>query len=279
MKHILPLAGALALALVAMAAPAAEKLVIGVSEPVCKKTACSCVGDNAKRAYDGLIAHVQAVTGLELEFRYFEEELLLQREIRAGRLDGMICKTWLGLTTERSAGRTFTRLADITMPGKEPAELLGLFIVPKESPLKTFADLRGRRVIFGMTNAYEKSYLADATFRAAGLALPEPRQRVFSCQDAALALLEKRADAAVVSSYALNFGCICVVAKPEDFRVIAETKRIPFVTFMVENKVAPAVRARLQAALLELHGDQVPKDLFSNGVIPPIPWEPEELKL
>ncbi|MCX7007924.1 MAG: PhnD/SsuA/transferrin family substrate-binding protein, partial [Kiritimatiellaeota bacterium] len=255
------------------------KLVIGVSEPLCKKTACSCVGDNAKRAYDGLIAHVRSAAGIELEFQYFEEELLLQREIRAGRLDGMICKTWLGLTTARGAGREFTRLADITMPGKEPAELLGMFIVPKESPLKKLDDLRGKRVIFGMTNAYEKSYLANATFRAAGLPLPEPRQRVFSCQDAALALIEKRADAAVVSSYAINFGCICVVAKPEDFRVIAETKqRIPFVTFMVENKVAPAMRERLQKALLELKGDQTPKDLFSNGVIPPIPWEPEELK-
>ena len=276
MKKILPFAGALALAL---SASAAEKLIIGVSEPLCKKTACSCVGDNAQRAYDGLGAHVRTAAGIELEFQYFEEELLLQRAVRAGKLDGLICKAWLGLTTTRSAGREFTRLADITMPGKEPAELLGLFIVPKDSPLKTLADLRGQRVIFGMTNAYEKSYLADATFRAAGLPLPEPRQRVFSCQDAALALLEKHADAAVVSSYALNFGCICVVAKPEDFRVIAETKqRIPFVTFMVENKVAPAVRARLQQALLALKGDQVPKDLFSNGVIPPIPWAPEELQ-
>ena len=276
MKKILPFAGALALAL---SASAVEKLIIGVSEPLCKKTACSCVGDNAQRAYDGLIVHVRTAAGIELEFQYFEEELLLQRAVRAGKLDGLICKAWLGLVTARDAGREFTRLADITMPGKEPAELLGLFIVPKDSPLKTLADLRGQRVLFGMTNAYEKSYLADATFRAAGLPLPEPRQRVFSCQDAALALLEKRADAAVVSSYALNFGCICVVAKPEDFRVIAETKqRIPFVTFMVENKVAPAVRARLQQALLALKGDQVPKDLFSNGVIPPIPWAPEELQ-
>ena len=275
MKHLLPFAGALALAL---SAPAAEKLVIGVSEPLCKKTACSCVGDNAKRAYDGLIERVRATSGIELEFQFVEEELLLQRELRAGRLDGMICKTWLGLTTARSAGREFTRLVDITMPGREPAELLGLFIVPKDSPLKTLGDLRGQRVMFGMTNAYEKSYLADAAFRAAGLPLPEPRLRVFSCQDAALALLEKRADAAVVSSYALNFGCICVVAKPEDFRVIAETKRIPFVTCMVENKVAPAVRARLQQALLELTGDRVPPDLYSNGVIPPIPWAPEELQ-
>ena len=276
MKMLLPLAGALALA---STVSATDKLVIGVNDPVCKKTACSCVGDNAKRAYDGLMAHVRAAAGIELEFQYYEEPLLLQREIRAGHLDGAVCKTWLGLRTARASGREFARLADITMPGKEPAELLGLFIVPKESSIQTLTDLRGKRVVFGMTNDYEKSYLADATFRAAGLPLPEPRQRVFSCQDAAMELIEKRADAAVVSSYAINFGCICVVAKPEDFRVIAETKqRIPFVTFMVETKVAPALRERLQKALLELKGDQVPSDLFSNGVIPPIPWAPEELK-
>lgn len=276
MKHPLLFASTFVLAL---AASAAEKLVIGVSEPLCRLTACSCVGDNAKRVYDGLIAHVRSAAGLELDFQYYEEPILLQREIRAGKLDGAICKTWLGLATVRSAGREFTRLADITMPGKEPAELLGVFIVPKESPIRTLADLRGKRVVFGMTNDYEKSYLADATFRAAGLPLPEPRLRSFACQDAALKLIEKHADAAVVSSYAINFGCICVVAKPEDFRVIAETKqRIPFVTFMVENKVAPAVRERLQKALLELKDDKVPKDLFSNGVVPPIPWDPEELK-
>jgi ABC-type phosphate/phosphonate transport system substrate-binding protein len=157
MKMFLVLAGALALA---GAAPAADKLVIGVSEPLCKLTACSCVGDNAKRVYDGLIAHVHKFAGIELDFQYYEEPILLQREIRAGRLDGAICKTWLGLTTARAAGREFVRLADITMPGKEPAELFGVFIVPKESPIKKLDELRGKRVVFGMTNDYEKSYLA-----------------------------------------------------------------------------------------------------------------------
>jgi hypothetical protein len=41
--------------------------------------------------------------------------------------------------------------------------------------------------------------------------------------------------------------------------------------------VAPALRARLQKALLELKGDKVPADLLSAGVIPPLPWTPEEL--
>ncbi len=273
MKPLLALAGAL---LLAGAAHAAERLVLGVHDPICKQTACSCVGDLAIREYGGLLAHVRRAAGIELEFKYYEEPLLLQREVVAGRLDGMVTKAWLGLCYARQAGRAFTRLADVTLPKGEPQELYGLFIVPKESPLKQLADLQGKRLVLGMTNAYEKSYLAEETLRVARLEVK--KSAVFKCQNAAVELVEQRADAAVISSYALHYGCINVVADPKEFRVIGETKRrIPFITFMVADKVAPAVRERLQQALLALKGDQVPADLLSAGLIPPIAWAPEEL--
>jgi ABC-type phosphate/phosphonate transport system substrate-binding protein len=273
MKILPPLAGVLALV---CAAAAADKLVIGVNEPICKQTACSCVADLAIRSYAGLIAHVRQAADIELEFKYYEEPLLLQRELNAGRLDGLVVKAWMGLCFAKEAGLACTRLADITLPKGEPQELFGLFIVPKESPLKQLADLQGKRLVLGPTNAYEKSYLVEETLRAAKLAVN--KSVVFKCQNAAVELIEQRADAAVISSYALAYGCINVVADPKEFRVIGETKRrIPFVTFMVADKVAPALRARLQKALLELKGDKVPADLLSAGVIPPLPWTPEEL--
>ena len=252
---------------------------IGVSEPLCRKTACSCVADSAVRDYDAMIARVRERTGIVLEFHYYEDGQLLAKEIKEGRLDGMLCKTWTGLTLARDAGRKCVRLADITMPGAAKSDLTGIFVVLTNSTVRSVTDLGGKRIAFGQKVDYEKYYLAFETLKKAGIAVPDKRIEDFSCQTAALDLLEKRADVAVISSYALKYGCIKVVGDPEDFRVIGETDaKIPFTSLFVDTVKVPAeLRAKLAAALLELKGDRVPKGLFSSGWVEPTAWNPPEL--
>jgi hypothetical protein len=64
-------------------------------------------------------------------------------------------------------------------------------------------------------------------------------------------------------------------AKPEDFKVIANTPAMPLTSLLVDlNKVTPAAAARLQAALVAVSGDKVPADLCGKGFVKPAPWQP-----
>ena len=84
-----------------------------------------------------------------------------------------------------------------------------------------------------------------------------------------------KVDAAVVSDYALTASCAVDFAKPEDFRTIATTEKMPLTSLMVDtNKVSAADAARLQQALLAISGDKVPADLTGKGFVAPVSWKP-----
>jgi ABC-type phosphate/phosphonate transport system substrate-binding protein len=247
-------------------------LKIGVCDPICRKSACSCVADEAIRAYDGMNAKLAGEDGITLEMEYFEEPVLLEKALKEGKLDGIIAKSTEGGRFVRGAKREFMRLADITKP-TGGSNLRGVFITFKDSPVKTLADIQGHVLGLGPKEATEKVFLPEETLAKRGI-VPASKVEFFDCKSAALALMENKADVAVISDYALQFGCIVVVGDPKDFHVIAETDRaLPFTTFMVDAKRVPAgVRTRLAAALLTITGDKVPKDLFSKGWVKPVAW-------
>ena len=252
--------------------PTPVTLKIGVCDPICRKSACSCVEKEAIRAYEGMNAKLAKENGITLEMAYFEEPMLLEKALAEGQLDGVIGKYTECGRFVREAKREFIRLADITKP-TGGADLRGVFITFKNSPIKTLADIHGRTIGFGPTVATEKFLLPKETLAKRGL-VPAATPEFFDCKSAALALMENKADVAVISDYALQFGCIVVVGDPKDFHVIAETDRaVPFTTFMVDAKRVPEnVRGRVAVALLEITGDSVPKDLFSKGWVKPVAW-------
>lgn len=253
------------------------QLNIGVNDPLCAKTTCECVAENAKRSYEGFAVYIKEKTGIELVFHYYEESMELENEIKSGNLDGMICKCWSGLIMAREAGRSFKRLGDLTRPTGESG-LRGIFITLKNSPLKTLADLKDRKIAFGDSSGYEKHYLAFKTLKRVGIEVLQKREEYFSCKEGALAVLEKRADAAVISDYAMEYDCIVVVGSPDDFRIIGETSEsIPFITFLLDTATAPEIHAKLSKALFKITGENIPEGLFSKGWIMPMPWNPEEL--
>ena len=247
-------------------------LKIGVCDPICRKSACSCVEKEAIRAYEGMNAKLAKENGITLEMAYFEEPMLLEKALAEGQLDGVIGKYTECGRFVREAKREFVRLADITKP-TGGSDLRGVFITFKDSPVKALADINGRVLGLGPKAATEKVFLPEETLAKRGI-VPASKVEFFDCKSAALALMEKKADVAVISDYALQFGCIVVVGDPKDFHVIAETDRaLPFTTFMVDAKRVPAdVQARVAAALLTIAGNNVPKDLFSKGWVKPIAW-------
>lgn len=262
----------------AAAGQAPKVLVIGVSDPLCKLSACSCVGDSAIRSYATAAARVKESTGVELRFEYFEDPGQLAEGLAAGRYDGLVCKAWSGMTLARRTGRPLRRVATVGMPAGEPEGLCGVAMVLKDSPAKSIADLKGRRLAIGEPKDYDKSWAVGAALAKAGVADCKTHA-CGSCSTAVVDLMEGRADAAFISSYAVRYSCLADLADPDDFREIGRTETIPFVSVFLDSaKVPEAVRDSVASALLELSGDAAPADLFSRGFAAPEPWAPVELE-
>ena len=258
-------------------AKTAVTLKVGVIDPICKKSACSCVSDAAKREYAGMNAKLAKDAGITLQMEYFEDPQLLDRALQEGRLDGMIGKYTTCGRFARGAKRDFVRLADITKPDGG-STLRGIFITYKDSAVKKLEDVATATLGVGYKADTEKYFLPLDMLKKHGIAAPAEKQKeFFDCKSAALALMENRADVAVISDYALEFGCIVVVGDPKDFTVIAQTdSSLPFTTFMVDAKRVPEdVRGKLTAALLAVTGGNVPEDLFSKGWVKPVEWPKE----
>ena len=248
-------------------------LKIGVNDIYCHKTACSCIENIAKRSYDGTLAML-AKDGIKLEFTYFMEVMDLDRAIKAGELDGVLCKPWTALRFAKETGADFKRVADIRDPD-DKATMTGMFVVPTKSSIRKLADLEGKRLVFGQPDSFEK-YHSPLRMLAAGHIKPASALYYSSCGENLDALMSGKVDAAVISSYAMTASCAVDFAKPEDFRTIANTEEMPLTSLMVNLKKVPAAKAaRLQQALLAISGDKTPADLTGKGFVAPAPWQPE----
>ena len=249
-------------------------LMIGVNDIYCRKTACDCIQDVAKRSYDGTLAALAKDHNIKLEFTYFMEVMDLEKAIKANKFDGVLCKPWTALRLGREAGAEFKRVADIRDPDDKP-NMTGVFVVPAKSPIRSLAGLQGKRLVFGQPDSFEK-YHAPLRMLAAQNIKPASGLYFSSCGENLDALMSGKVDAAVISSYAMTASCAVDFAKPEDFRTIAKTPEMPLTSVLVDlRKVSAADAARLQQALLVLAGDKTPADLTGKGFVAPVSWRPE----
>ncbi len=247
-------------------------LKIGVNDIYCTKTACDCISEIAKRSYDGVLAQLKN-KNITLDFTYFMEVMDLEKAIQAKDFDGVICKPWTALRFNPQAGRDFKRVADIQDPDNQ-ATMRGLLITPKDSPIKTLADLQGKRLALGQEDAFEK-YHAPLSILAAKAIKPGSIRYLSSCSENLDALMSGSADAAVISSYAFTASCAVDFAKPENFRTLAETERMPLTSVLLDlNKVPSATVARVQQSLLSISGEHAPDDLTGKGFVAPVSWQP-----
>ncbi len=248
-------------------------LKIAVNDIYCRKTACACISQIATRQYDGLLAELQERQHITLEFTYFMEVFDLDQAIQAKKFDGVLSKPWTALRFAARTGAKYVRLADLMDPANQ-AMMTGIWLVPLQSPIRSLADLQGKRLALGQADSYEK-YQAPLQMLAAGNLKPLAPLSFSSCGENLDALMGGKVDAAVISSYAFTASCAVDFAKAEDFRIIAKTPEMPLTSLMVDlNKVSSADAARVQAALVAVSGDKVPKDLVGKGFVMPVSWRP-----
>jgi ABC-type phosphate/phosphonate transport system substrate-binding protein len=248
-------------------------LKIAVNDIYCRKTACDCIARIATRSFDSLLADLQARHQITLDLTYFMEVFDLQQAILAGQYDGVLCKPWTALQYSNKSAARFKRVADLLDPDNK-ASMTGVFLTLSGSPVRTLADIQGKRIALGQEDSYEKHQAPMQLLEANHL---RPAQQMFlsSCSENLSALLDGKVDVAVVSSYALTASCAADFAKPEDFTTLAATAKMPLSSLLVDlNKVPAAEAARLQAALLEVSGAKAPPDLLGRGFVLPASWKP-----
>lgn len=255
--------------------PAPLKLSIAVNDVFCKQTACACAHAVANREYADFIAALRERYGIELELTYFIEPYQLVAAMLEDRFDGAIAKPWILLRHHDKRGAHLQRVADLRDTSGNPW-LWGQAIVLKDSPLRTLEDAQGKRLVMGEDDGYEKHQGVKLLIGQRKLNWPaETILTRASCLEGLDLLLKREVEVAVISNYALAADCGVDVASPDQFRVIAETERIPLTSLMLDTrKVDPAARERLKNAVIELSRTALPASM-RGGFIEAAPWTPQ----
>jgi len=261
-----------------VAAPSDQLLTIrlAVNDTYCKQTACSCIGDLAAREYGELQEILKSKYNIDLQLTYFIEEYDLVDSLVTQKFDGSICKPWLAFMLTPEHKIKFKRIADVLDPSNNQW-LRGLFIVKKDSPVKTLEDINGKTLAAGQKDSYEKYYAPLAMLEKDGI---KPRQitNKASCTECINMLLDNTAEVAIISNYALTASCAVDVVKPDDFRTIGQTEQMPLCSVILDmSRISEQDALRLQNALIGISGDNAPKSLGSKGFVLPAKWIPSPI--
>ncbi|MHC4873483.1 MAG: phosphate/phosphite/phosphonate ABC transporter substrate-binding protein [Planctomycetota bacterium] len=253
------------------------KLTLAVHDIYCKDTACECVHYVASRRYPDLIKFLKKTQNIDLELVYFPEPYEMEKALVKKIYDGVICKPWMAYMHVPEHKLRYKRIADILDPDNNQM-LSGMFIVVKDSKIKTLADINGKRLVMGQSDAYEKYNAPLKMLNKAGIK-PVSFSKRASCIECIGELFDEKADVAVVSDYVMSASCAVDIAKPEDFRTIAGTEKMPLTSVILDmDKVSESDALRVQKALLSVSGKHIPESMLSKGFVLPVSWIPESVE-
>lgn len=246
---------------------------LAVNDTYCKQTACICIHEVAGREYQELQEKLKSEYNIDLQLTYFMEPYDMEGQLKAKSFDGVICKPWNAFMLSKDYNIRYKRIVDIK-DVYNSQWLKGVFMVPKDSPIQTLADIEGKTLVAGQEDAYEKFHAPLRMLEQKGI---NPGRIYYkaSCLENINELLDKNAEVAIVSDYVMTASCAVDIAKPEDFRIIGETETMPLTSVILDmDKISKEDAMRLQKALLELSNDKSPESMLSDGFVAPEKWEP-----
>jgi ABC-type phosphate/phosphonate transport system substrate-binding protein/outer membrane protein assembly factor BamB len=232
----------------------AEPLRIVVMDPLCDRLACDCVKGYAQRKYDKLSIYLEKKLGRKLLVAYGENLPDILKG-SAARVDVIIGKQGIVLYDAAKAKIPIHPIARLTDKAGS-TDLTGLFVVRKNDPAKSIDQLKDYRIIFGPEYVSEKSTAALDALKAASVPAPSKIRRTPACTNAALAVVEKDADAAIISSYALALLEGCDTIDKGALRTVGQTSGIPFVTVFATSNLKPRTEKALVDALVAVKDDE-----------------------
>lgn len=236
----------------AVAGPPSWRML--VMDPLCDRIACDCVAGYARRNYGKLADFLGERLHRRIEVVY-AESLASPPAPAQQKIDLIAGKLSEVIADATKAGLHVRTVAMLT--GKDGSVTqTGLFVVRKDDLARSVADLKKHRILFGPEDAVEKHSAAAATleaFRVPVLGRPSIKA---SCSAAALAVVEKDADAAIVSSYAMPLLEGCGTIDKGALQVVGKTDPVPFIGLLATDRVDRQEEQHLAAVLSEVRTQQ-----------------------
>jgi ABC-type phosphate/phosphonate transport system substrate-binding protein len=247
-------------AILACASASAEDFSMLVLDPLSAKNACACVAGYAQRDYAALAGYLGEALKTPVCPQF--------GAVLAGQPAIVVGKQTEIEHAAKTAGLRLTRVAALT-DRKGSTNLHGLFVVRAKDPAKSLADLKGKRFLFGPAGSDEKHAAALAVLKEAGVPLPAKIEARDTCNQSAADVAENKADAAVISSYAMPLLEGCGTIGKGELRIVGRTADVPFIALYVTSQFPVATLPELQKALDKVAADRPLLDKLesANGFV------------
>jgi len=229
-------------------------LNIVVMDPLSDRLACDCVEGYAQRKYDNLGKFLEKQLSRKVWIRYGESLSEILR-VNPGRIDIIIGKNSVVEYDMSETGISAHVIAALTEKNGS-TKMTGLFVVRGNDNAQKIADLDGYKIIFGPQWETEKSIAAIETLNFKGVSVPKEILRGSTCNTSALAVIEKDADAAIISSYALALLEGCDTIDKGQLKVVGKTGEVDFITVFAADSLALDTEEAIIKALLVVKNDK-----------------------
>ncbi|WP_347110218.1 phosphate/phosphite/phosphonate ABC transporter substrate-binding protein [Paenarthrobacter sp. S56] len=144
--------------------------------------------------------------------------------------------------------------------------------VPKDSPIQSIGDLKGKSLALGSVGSTSGDVLPRFGLREAGIADADLKMDYTGGHpEALLALTNGKVDAAEINSQTLATAIAAGTFKQEDFRQVWKSEPIPNDPITVRGDADPAFKKAVKDAFLSLSPDDVAKVGEFLDVTPPGP--------
>ena len=202
-----------------------------------------------ENAFSDFIAHLGKVTGKRIRWFPAESYAAQLEAMRSGRLH--IAGVATGPTAFAVNLAGFVPLVAMQRPDGSIGYTLQL-IVHKDSPIKTLADLKGKRVAHVTPSSNSGDIAPRALFKAMGVEPGKDYTVVYSGKhdNSIMGVVNKDYDAAPVASTVVERMQARGMFKGDALRVVYESSPFPRTAFGVAHNLAPELKAKIREAFL-----------------------------
>ena len=225
-----------------------EPLRVMVADPLCSRLAGSDL-EGPRREYGPLGRYLEETLDRQVEVSYVDPAHgMFGPERSADLIIGPDSVVFAEAAQVKEPVRPVARLTD----DRGETDVWGLFVVRAKDPAKTIGDLADHKIVFGPAACGERNSWALATLSQNGVTPIPPLEIVPACSDAAQAVAQGKADAAVISSYARVIVEADGSTGERAFREVGRTTPRPFITAFATSRIGPSMERAITDALLSV---------------------------
>lgn len=256
---------------------AKQPLLLIVMDPLAKELACACVKGFGQRDYRKLARHLEETIHQRVAIE-FSDDLAESLKLTSPGQDVMVVGERAFIATSARRAEFACQPVCALTDADGSTSLAAAFVVPAKDGAVELKDIKGRQLLFGLTDTEVNRAAVMAALREAGVEISETKTRAVYT-DAALDVLDSHAvppPVAVIPAYGLRLLEGCGSITPGDLKVIGKTQPQPFITVFLADQIGADKRAKLGAALLELKSNPALLQLLESrdGFRPIAPDQP-----